>query len=345
MRERDSLTSKDDDFEIQNLHIDQAEIEKYRQIIKNREYFSIHLNKLLPSYININKYSYLKINFMNQTFPEENINFLYEEKVFYTPRNSFRISSGSSNSISSVRKSISSKNTEELESFLHQYIPDKENQANGKIKKNHNIFLENNISTEPGNIDSKNIANNIMSKEISEDINQRLINKKKFRFYKYLYHFYFCDSLVILVHLITFIFSSSYGNISIFLCSCILLIISMLFIGYKGLFEISKNNNMRYTKLNNIFFNNKNFFWTNFVIFFLSIITFISLVFGHKKFITSQSIIGFLFVLVYLITLFVEIIFLLYFDIINRDVLAEVGTNQNYYINEMNINLPLLRNT
>ena len=343
MRERDSLGSKDDEFEIQNLQINQIEIEKYRQIIKNHENFIIRLNKLLPTDININKFSFLKINFMNQTFPEETINFIYQEKIFFTPRNSFRISNSSSNTISSVRKSVSSKNTVELERFLNLYIPDKETSSKIKHKYTKSEFFENDFPTEPEITDSKIIVDNIMHKEISENINKKLINKKKFDLYNYLYHFYFYDSLIFLIHLITFIFSS-HGNYSIFFWSCILLIISMLFIGYKGVFEINKNKNMKYTNKNNMFFNNKNLFWINFVIFCFTIITFISLVFGHQKFILNQSVIGFLFVLVYLLTIFFEIILLLYFDIISKDILSEIGNNQNNVIYEKKIDFPLLGN-
>ena len=118
----------------------------------------------------------------------------------------------------------------------------------------------------------------------------------------------------------------------------------MLFIGYKGVFEINKNKNMKYTNKNNMFFNNKNLFWINFVIFCFTIITFISLVFGHQKFILNQSVIGFLFVLVYLLTIFFEIILLLYFDIISKDILSEIGNNQNNVIYEKKIDFPLLGN-
>ena len=74
----------------------------------NKEYFTVKLTKSYSTNININSESFFTINKMIETYPAENIIFLYKKQKFYTPRDSLRLSHSSINRSRNSNSSFSS---------------------------------------------------------------------------------------------------------------------------------------------------------------------------------------------------------------------------------------------
>lgn len=186
------------------------------------------------------------------------------------------------------------------------------------------------LSKDLNNINKININNNNEDElENNNDINNlthkkslkkkiKLNNIELFFFYymKLLYIFYLFASIVIFSHLTMLIIKSKCHFLSIHLWITIFLAITMLYLGYIGVsyfngVEINKNNNdERY--------NHDTIFWFNFSVLALTMISFIFLIKEHYLDIKEEKYIGIIIISFYLLTLFVEIIALLFFDLTNK---------------------------
>ena len=117
MNEKD-LSSISDDNSLKDIDITINEADQFRNILINRDFVTIHINSLIPNYININNHSFVKINKLLQSYPEDNVVFLYNKKVLVTATNSFRLSRNSMNCSRNNNSSLSdSFNNEKLQLF------------------------------------------------------------------------------------------------------------------------------------------------------------------------------------------------------------------------------------
>ena len=338
-----SENSFDDVYSIKNKEITNNSINNFRYILEKKNDFSIHINKFKDEYIPIKNCSFLKINQMIESFPEENVVFFFDKKVLYTPHTSSRFSRNSfnnrsnSSSFSSSFKKLNLKNLKEEIINTDIINPKLDEQINNDINENINIDSHNNNSNNNNNNqDDVNLKNNIKNiqkaRNNSSDFamqKNKTINKK-FLIYKWIYHYYLIVGLIILIHYFSFIFSEY--NESFYRWVCILLIVSLLIVGYFSLRNINSNDR-------SLFFNGDNLFWTHFFIFVLTIISLAGLVSagGKFKFIESQKIIGYLMIAIYLITLVIEGIYVIYYDVI-IEVITWERINNNKSIDEFNKN-------
>ena len=356
MKEKEE-NSYSEDYSSKELNITNNNIDKVRQIIDSKEYVRIHMHKLYSTYININISSYYQIIKMIESYPEENLYFLVNRTELYTPKGSFHFTKSSKSSIRnnkeedssfSLIKSQSSNKKSIKEEIINTdiikpntYTPPNINQIltfdggeenidNIKIEneimvnniKNMQIFSENN-----DNNNSNNIYNN---KRIS------LKNKKKIKtsadkklvIFKWLYHYYIILGILIFCHYITFLFSD-YNNANFYKIISILLIISLAFVGYIGI-------KYKYSKAPFFIFKKEYLFWVHFFILVLTIFSFSALLIagGHFKFVSSQGILGYLISIIYLISLIIEAIYTLYYDVIIEEIIWDRNNNKMSQINE-----------
>ena len=344
MKERDD-SSFSGDYSLKDIQIADNDVEQFRLILGSKDFVSIHLNALNPIYINIEMHSFLKINQLIQVYPEENIVFMYNKQVLYTPSNSLRISRSSINCSRNRNSSLSdSFKNENMKNIKEEII----NTDIIKPSKNEKI-----IFSTPINIQSsieKEIYNN---KKFNNNNNDEFLNniknyqkyknenddsKRKFILFKWIYHFYLIVGIIILLHYISFINSEYYNNSSLYKWICILLIISLLYVGYIGI--KNKNPNEQ-----NFIFKKNNLFKINFFIFAITIISFVglALVGNYFNFIKGQGIIGYLIGLIYIITLIVEALYIIYYDVIIDIISFEEIKNDNIGDNNKNnLNIQLV---
>jgi hypothetical protein len=340
MKEREESRTSEE-YSIKNKVINNENLEKFREVLQNIDNYSVHLAHGNQNYVNINNYSFMKINQMIQSYPEENIVFLFNKQKFYTPRDSLRLSNSSINKNSNFNSSFSSSfKNENLKNFKEEIIntdiikPEiNKTGNNNKINEILNFDEYDSDKQEDDNYinNIKNIqrSNNNISTDKTHKNNINNNNKKKFIVYKWIFHFYLLIGIITFLHYISFIFSKY--NEYMYKYVCIVFIICLLYIGYIGI----KN---RITKENHILLDGDNLFWTNFFVFILTMINFISLVLvgGHFKFIKEQGILGYLIVLIFIIALIVEAIYVLYHDVVIEQILLEKFNNDN--IEESNKN-------
>jgi len=361
MNEKD-LSSISDDNSLKDIDITINEADQFRNILINRDFVTIHINSLIPNYININNHSFVKINKLLQSYPEDNVVFLYNKKVLVTATNSFRLSRNSMNCSRNNNSSLSdSFNNEKLkhvrttreeiintdirnpkpnnkifekilfkspiniQSSIEKEVIREKNGKNTNNNKDDNVILNNNMK----NLQKFN--NNNMLKNNNKNSDRKVGNKNLIIF-KWLYHFYLIVGICLLLHYISFIFSEY--NSFFYKFICFLLIICLIYIGYIGIKNENSNNQ-------NIFFNGDNIFWTNFFIFILTIISFIGLAIigGYFEFIKSQGFFGYLICLIYIITLIVEAIYVIYYDVIIEEIFWEKTNNSENNKNNLNIQL------
>ena len=315
---------------INDMKINNDNMIEFRRIISFKNSFIIHINNNNLIYIEIHRYSFNKINHYINSNPEEYIVFLFNKKAIYTPfcsckfsRNKYSISRNNSSSLSEcsniesivqMRKENVYKNKRKSEDNIDNdyYIL---NNKNNKEKES-----ENNLINYLNNI-LKNICNNIII--------------KRYIFFKRIYYIYLITGIIILLHYITFIFSD-YNNVSFYKFIGIIFIMSLIFIGYIG---IKKNyitlNIQEYNYIRNYLF------WINFLILTLSMTSFIGLgLIGNKfKFVKSQGIFGYFIVFLYATVIITEIIYILYFDIINKEIIIHSTNKENNKINELSVQL------
>lgn len=356
MKEK-SEDSFNEDSSLQQLSVTENNIEKYRQILKNKEYVEVNINNkelYVPVYINIKNTSFFKIGQMMQTYPEEIINFINKKTELYTPRR-----------ILSFTNSVINSNKEENSSFFDIKLQNsnikslKEEIINTDIVKSNTINVSkiNNIMN-IGNyenidniqIDNETMLNNInniklFSENNTNDKRTSLKNKKvtktsadkKLVLFKWLYHFYIILSILIFCHYITFIFSE-YNN-NYYKWIAILLTFCLAFVGYIGI-------KYKYTKAPFFIFNGEYLFWVHFGILVLTIFTFSGLLTagGHFKFISSQGVLGYIMALLYIISLTIEGIYTIYYDVIIAEINWDRNNNNMNKINEYidnKLNIPL----
>jgi len=365
MKEKEEISYGLDDS-LKEMNITNTNIDKFRQILDTKENVRVNINKLEPIYININLSSYYKIIQMFESYPEENICFLFNKTELFTPKESFHFSRSSKSSIINNKEDDSSFSDIKLQSSNKKSL--KEEIINTDILKSNTIAGTSNINkiltfSNEENIDNIKIENEIMANNIKNmqlfSTNEKTIKNnentktntlkikkeiktsadKKLVAFKWLYHYYIILSIIIFCHYTTFIFSDyNYANFYKFIA--ILLIISLAFVGYIGI-------KYKYTKAPFFIFNGENnLFWVHFVILILTIFSFSALLTagGNFNFISSQGILGYLISFIYLISLIIEAIYTLYYDVIIEEINWDRNNNKvskiNEYIdNKLNIQL------
>ena len=349
MKERDE-NIESEEYSVQNMLISNYNIEQYRNILREKNFFSVHLKNMNETYININNESFLKINEMMQSYPEENIVFLYNQQTFYTPRNSLTLSKSSINKGRNSNSSFSSsfkRDRENMKNIREEIINtdivqpkiDNTNNNNENIifELDHNQKIDDNKEDQDYINNIKNIQklnnNSLRGSTQRKEINK---NNRKFVIFKWIFHFYLIVGILIFLHYFSFIFSE-YNNY-FYKWICILLIISLIYVGYIGI----KN---RISNENYFLLDGDNLFWTNFLIFILTMLNFIALVLagGHFKFIKEQGIIGYLIVIIYILTLVVEALYVIYYDVIIEEISWEKFNSNNIdEFNKNNLNIQLM---
>ena len=343
MKERDD-SSFSSEYSLKDIQITNNDVEQFRIILGSKDFVSIHINALNSIYINIKIHSFLKINQLLEIYPEENIVFIYNKQVLYTPSNSLRISRSSINCSRNRNSSLSdSFKNENMKNIKEEIIntdiikPSK----NEKIIFSTPINIQSSIEKEIYNNNKYNDNNNEFLnnvKNYQKYKNENDDSKRKFILFKWIYHFYLIVGIIILLHYISFIYSEYYNNSSLYKWICILLIISLLYVGYIGI--KNKNPNEQ-----NFIFKKNNLFKINFFIFAITIISFVglALVGNYFNFIKGQGIIGYLIGLIYIITLIVEALYIIYYDVI-IDILSfeEIKNDNIGEINKNNLHIQLV---
>ena len=344
MKEKDESISSEN-FSLKDKEISYDNIEEFRQVLKNKDQFTVHLTNFENIKININKDSYSKINRMLQTNPEENIVFYFKNKKLANSRNSLSKSFRNRNSDSSFSSSLTIENDNNTKKEeINKDIKDIKSQKIDKVINNNNILNDNCLFESDDNnnendeyIKNKNIKKLIVSKNSDKNIpNQELdTNNRRFIIFKWIFHFYLIFGIIIFFHYISFIFSK-YNTYS-YKWICILLIIVLIYIGYIGIKNRISNDNFLLDK--------NRLLWANVLIFILTMINLIELVLigGNFKFINEQGIIGYLMIIVYLMALFVEVVFVMYYDIIIKEITLERFDKYSIEeINKNNLNIQLV---
>lgn len=341
------MKEKDENFSIKEKEINFDNVEEFRQVLKNKDQFTIHLTNFESIKININKVSYSKINKMLQTNPEENIHFYFNNKALKNSRNSLSKSFiyRNRNSDSSFSSSLTIENDNNTKK--EEINMDIKSPKIDKVKNNSNIILNDNLlfeSDENNNENDEYIKNN--NKNIKKLItsnnseknspNQELdSNNRRFIIFKWIFHFYLIFGIIIFFHYISFIFSK-YNTYS-YKWICILLIIILIYIGYIGIKNRISNDNYLLDK--------NRLLWANVLIFILTMINLIelALIGGNFKFINEQGIIGYLMIIIYIMALFVEVVFVMYYDIIIKEITLERFDKYSIEeINKNNLNIQLV---
>lgn len=346
MKERDD-SSFSGEFSLKDIPITNNDVEKFRIILGSKDFVSIHINALNPIYINIKMHSFIKINELLQIYPEENIVFMCNKQVLYTPSNSnsLRISRSSINCSRNRNSSLSdSFKNEHMKNIKEEIIntdiikPSK----NEKIIFSTPINIQSSIEKELYNKNNGNNNNNNDAflnnmKNYKKYKNENDESKRKFILFKWIYHFYLIVGIIILLHYISFINSEYYNNSSLYKWICILLIISLLYVGFIGI--KNKNSNEQ-----NFIFKKNNLFKINFFIFGITIISFVglALVGNYFNFIKGQGVIGYLIGLIYIITLIVEALYIIYYDVIIDIISFEEIKNDNSGDNKNNLHIQLV---
>ena len=284
MKENNEI-SFSEDYSIKNMNITNNEILQLRNILlAQNKIISINL-KHKKSYINIKSYSFSKINQLMASYPEENVAFLMDKKILFTPRNSLGLSKSS----------------------IHSF---NDNQDNNSFSSSSNINNENNDNNdEIENTEFiKNLKNMQKLQSISKNNNiKNNNNNRKLVIFKWIFHFYLISGIILCLHYLSFIFSK-YNNY-FYKWIGILLILSLIYVGYIGI-------KYGHTNIKYFILNGDNLFWTNFSLLILTILSLIAicLVGVDFEFINNQGFIGYLIVIIYIIIIFVESIYILYFD-------------------------------
>ena len=363
MKEREE-NSYSEDYSTKNKDITENSVDNFRKFLEKQEYVIVHIEKLNSIYINLNISSFIQINKMIQSYPEETLYFLYKTIEYYTPRNSLHFTRSSIKSnkdanspFSSVKLQSSKKKSINEEIFeFNNNINDNEyyhyndndeylNKFTNKKSRNNNIItIGNDENIDNIKIENEMIANNVKRLKLFETTSEKdkLPKPKKYKtsadpklvLFKWLYHFYIILSCIIFVHYITFIFSD-YNYAIFYNFISILLIISLAFVGYIGI-------KYKYSKPPFIIFNDKYLFWVHFIILILTIFSFTGLITagGNFKLINSQGLFGYFIFLIYIISLIIEGYYAIYYDVIIEEIKWERNNRFNNYIdNHLNIQL------
>jgi len=340
-----------DDFSMKEMDISKtSQADKYRQILGSKQFFKIHINKLYSNsiYINMNINSYSKINQMCGAYPEEYICFMINKIELYTPSVSNKFSQVSiisnkeeDSSFSNIK--LTNSNRKSVKEEIINTDIKKSNTTNfSKLSKLYSLNNEEDIDkieNEMNDIFSNNSNNENKGALLKNKIsNVKTSVDKKLVLFKWLYHYYIILSILIFLHYITFIFSD-YNYVIFYKWIAIVLIIFLAYVGYIGI-------KYKDEKAPLFIFNGNYLFWIHFLILILTILSFSSLLIagGHFKFLSSQGILGYLISFIYIISLIIEGIYTLYYDVIIEEINFEKAINNkniiNGYIdNKLNIQL------
>ena len=339
MKENNEI-SFSEDYSIKNMNITNNEILQLRNILLDQnKIISINL-KHKKSYINIKSYSFSKINQLMASYPEENVAFLMDKKILFTPRNSLGLSKSSIHSFNDNQENNSFSSSSfkfHTKKKIQEEIINTDKKPN--IDEIININNENNDNNdEIENTEFiKNLKNMQKLQSISKNNNiKNNNNNRKLVIFKWIFHFYLISGIILCLHYLSFIFSK-YNNY-FYKWIGILLILSLIYVGYIGI-------KYGHTNIKYFILNGDNLFWTNFFVFILTMINFISLVLvgGHFKFIKEQGILGYLIVLIFIIALIVEAIYVLYHDVVIEQILLEKFNNDNIEeLNKNDLNIQLM---
>ena len=310
MKENNEI-SFSEDYSIKNMNITNNEILQLRNILLDQnKIISINL-KHKKSYINIKSYSFSKINQLMASYPEENVAFLMDKKILFTPRNSLGLSKSSIHSFNDNQENNSFSSSSfkfHTKKKIQEEIINTDKKPN--IDEIININNENNDNNdEIENTEFiKNLKNMQKLQSISKNNNiKNNNNNRKLVIFKWIFHFYLISGIILCLHYLSFIFSK-YNNY-FYKWIGILLILSLIYVGYIGI-------KYGHTNIKYFILNGDNLFWTNFSLLILTILSLIAicLIGVDFEFINNQGFIGYLIVIIYIIIIFVESIYILYFD-------------------------------
>ena len=223
MEENDDL-SYNEEYSIKNKEITNDSLDQFRYVLENKEYLYICLDQNNHIYITINNHSFLKINQMIKSYPEENVVFIFDKNAISSSHNNHRLSR------------ISIKSNKRKEEIINTEI------VNPNIYNQINNSYSQYIYIDTSNNDNQNIQylrNNSMG-EMQNSTNT-IYNTKKYLIFKWIFHFYLIVGFIIFIHFLSFIFYIH--NESFYKWVCILLIISLFYVGLCGI--KNKNSNER----------------------------------------------------------------------------------------------------
>ena len=343
MKEKDENSSSDN-YSKKEKEITYDNIEQFIQILNKKDHFSVHLTNFESIKININNSSFTKINKMLQTNPEENIVFYFKNKKLQNSQNNLSRSFRERNSDSSFSSSLTIENDNNIKK--EKINADKKSQKiDNIISGNNNILNDNFLNEYDENINenyeftknnNKSIQNFINNHSEKNTQNLEInINNRRFIIFKWIFHFYLIFGIILFIHYISFIFSK-YNTYS-YKSLCILLIIALISIGYLGIKNRISNDNYLLDK--------NRLLWANILIFILTMINLIelALIGRNFKFIKEQGIIGYLMIIIYLMALFIEVVFIMYYDIIIKEITLERFDKYSIEeINQNNLNIQLV---
>lgn len=284
---------------IDTSDINKNDVSIYKQILLNKDYLTVVFNNKNSSSIKINNdISFGRIFILAQLYALENIYFVEnKEESMSTSKNQ------DSKSISNLSRNINNK--EEL------------------LLNNDN----NNYSSNKLNFD-------YLDKKISPNKETKLTKLEIFFYYymKILYIFYLFAGIIFFVYLMSLIIKFKFHFESFYLWISFILVVAMLNLGYKGVCVfngINENKNNKEEK-----YDNDTFFWFNFGVLSLNILSFISLIKEHYIDNKGEKYIGIIIICFYLIVLLVEVIALLFFDLNNK--IFDFKINDGYILLESN---------
>jgi len=223
MKENDDL-SYNEEYSIKNKEITNDSLDQFRYVLENKEYLYICLVQNNHIYITINNHLFLKINQMIESCLEENVVFIFDKNAISSSHNNHRLSR------------ISIKSNKRKEEIINTEI------VNPNIYNQINNSYSQNIYIDTSNNDNQNIQylrNN--SKGVMQNSINTIYNTKKYLIFKWIFHFYLIVGFIIFIHFLSFIFYIH--NESFYKWVCILLVISLFYVGLCGI--KNKNSNER----------------------------------------------------------------------------------------------------
>jgi hypothetical protein len=330
MKEIDENSFDDEENSLKNKMITKNSINEFISVLNSKKYFYVQITELKQTYIILEKYSFEKINEMLEASPEENVVFIYDKKVAYSPKQSLRLSkrsikrssiqrSSKNSSFSSSYKNEKMKNLNEA--IINTDINEPNIDTNIDTNIDNNINLDENIKTEtPDNNNNQEeyIFNNNRNNSIGR-VNKNSNNSmnNKCTLYKWIFHFYLFIGIIIFIDFLTFIFSKNID--SAYKWVSFLLFISLLYLGYSGL--KNKNGNEK-----NFLFKGNILLLINYGVLILTIFCLMSLFY-----LENIDIFDNLMILIYFTTIIIEAIYILYYDIIQKVIFTDVIDNNKHF--------------
>ena len=326
MKEIDENSFDDEENSLKNKMITKNSINEFISVLNSKKYFYVQITELKQTYIILEKYSFEKINEMLEASPEENVVFIYDKKVAYSPKQSLRLSKRSIKRSSIQRSSknssfSSSYKNEKMKNLNEAIINTDINEPNIDTNINNNVNLDENIKTEtPDNNNNQEeyIFNNNRNNSIGR-VNKNSNNSinNKCTLYKWIFHFYLIIGIIIFIHFLAFIFSKNID--SAYKWVSFLLFISLLYLGYSGL--KNKNGNEK-----NFLFNGNNLLWINYGVLISTIFCLVCLFSLENKDIFDN-----LMILIYFTTIIIEAIYILYYDVIKKVIFMDIIDNNKHF--------------